>query len=571
MAYANAPLIVQSDKTILLEAAHPAYDEARDSLLGFAELEKSPEHMHTYRITPLSLWNAAASGISADSIISSLESLSRYPLPGNVVRDIRECVARYGKLRLEKNRGQLVLTCEERALALEVWSYPQVQELLEQRLTDLEFSLSPHNRGRIKQVLTRLGYPVKDLAGYRAGDSLGISMRQDTASGEKFRLRRYQQSAVDAFWAHGSVHGGSGIIVLPCGAGKTIIGIGAMSKLKCETLILATNVVAVRQWIDEILDKCDIHRDMVGEYTGEVKQVCPVTVTTYQILTHRKRKHEEFPHFNIFSRKNWGLIIYDEVHLLPAPVFRVTADLQATRRLGLTATLVREDGCEEDVFSLIGPKRFDMPWKDLERQGWIASAVCREIRTSLDEDLKLEYAVADAKSKFRIASENPRKTEILKKLLSVHREDQVLIIGQYLEQLEAIAAEICCPLICGKTPNTERQRLYAEFKSGTVKTLVVSKVANFAIDLPDAGVLIQVSGTFGSRQEEAQRLGRILRPKKNGKPAVFYSIVTQETKDQDFAQKRQLFLTEQGYYYQIGCVDEILDADTGLPERSSTP
>lgn len=553
------PLIVQSDKTILLEVAHPAYEEARDALIRFADIEKSPDYIHTYSITPLSLWNAAASGMTAEQVLEVLERLSRYPLPGNVVREIREHISRYGRVKLEQRGRDLVLTCDDEASSLEIWSHPSIKPMLLERLGEREFRVFPESRGRIKQALTRLGYPVEDLAGYRAGDAFAVSLRDFTLHNTPFALRQYQQQAVDAFWAQGSARGGSGIIVLPCGAGKTVIGIGVMSRLQCETLILATNVVAVHQWIDEIADKCHVARESIGEYTGEVKQIRPITVTTYQILTHRRKKSEDFPHFNIFSSKNWGLIIYDEVHLLPAPVFRVTAELQATRRLGLTATLVREDGQEEDVFSLIGPKRFDMPWKDLERQGWIATAECHEIRTRLCDEARLMYAVADPKSKFRIASENPLKVDLVKQLVSLHQSDQVLIIGQYLEQLEAIAQELDSPIITGKTPNAERERLYAEFKAGSLRLLVVSKVANFAVDLPDANVLIQVSGTFGSRQEEAQRLGRVLRPKKDGRPALFYSVVTQESKDQDFAAKRQLFLTEQGYHYHIWDASQLPD------------
>jgi DNA excision repair protein ERCC-3 len=560
MPHPANPLIVQSDKTILLEVAHPEYDEARDALIGFAELEKSPEHVHTYRITPLSLWNAAASGISAESVVKSLDRFSKYPLPGNIVREIHEYMSRYGRIKLKRDGNRLVLSFSDLPIALETTSHPRVKPFVLEEIDTLNFVIDPENRGHIKQVLTRLGYPVQDVAGYRAGTHLSIPLRHATQGGSPFQLRLYQEQAVEAFYAGGLAHGGSGIVVLPCGSGKTVIGIGVMARLQCETLILATNVVAVRQWIEEIVDKCGVPREIIGEYTGELKEIRPITVTTYQIITHRRKKDEDFPHFKLFSSKDWGLIIYDEVHLLPAPVFRITAELQGTRRLGLTATLVREDGQEEDVFSLIGPKKFDMPWKDLERQGWIAAAVCHEIRVKLPDDLRLDYAVADPKAKFRIASENPSKTDLVKHLVSRHGDDQILIIGQYLEQLESIALEMAAPIITGKTPNAERERLYDEFKSGALSVLVVSKVANFAVDLPDASVAIQVSGTFGSRQEEAQRLGRVLRPKRDGRPAVFYSLVTTETKDQDFAAKRQLFLTEQGYYYRIWDSSEFIDS-----------
>ena len=563
MSQDGKPLIVQSDKTILLEVAHSAYEEARDALIGFAELEKSPEHVHTYRITPLSLWNASASGMSSDAIVSALTRFSRYPLPGNVVRDVHEYVSRYGRIKLKRDGERLVLSFADPAIALETWSNPRVQPLLLDRISDTSFVVDPQNRGHIKQVLTRLGYPVQDVAGYRQGARLDLLFRDTTLSGKTLRLRQYQEQAVEAFYAGGKAHGGSGIVVLPCGSGKTLIGIGVIARLQCETLVLATNVVAVRQWIDELMDKCHVSRDMIGEYTGEMKEIRPITVSTYQILTHRRRRDEDFPHFKLFSSKDWGLIVYDEVHLLPAPVFRITAELQATRRLGLTATLVREDGQEEDVFSLIGPKKFDMPWKDLERQGWIATAICHEIRVRLPEDLRLEYAVADPKTKFRVASENPVKMSLVRDLVKIHGSDQVLIIGQYLDQLARISEELRAPLITGKTPNADREKLYQDFKSGVLKVLVVSKVANFAVDLPDANIAIQVSGTFGSRQEEAQRLGRVLRPKRNGRPAIFYSLVTTETKDQDFAAKRQLFLTEQGYYYHIWDSREFLAAGNG--------
>ncbi|MGE5542489.1 MAG: DNA repair helicase XPB [Bacillota bacterium] len=545
------PIIVQSDMTILVEVASPSYEIARDMLLRFADLEKSPEHVHTYRITPISLWNAAASGASAPEILNTLDSLSRYPVPQNVRREIEEYVSRYGRLKLLSAGDGLHLVSRDETVIAHALHHPSIKPFISGPVDRHTILVRPDCRGRVKQALTRMGYPVEDLAGYVAGEPLDISLRPECGSGGVFRLRRYQEAAIDRFYADGSENGGNGVIVLPCGAGKTIVGMGVMSRLREQTLILSTNVVAVRQWIDELLDKSTLGENDVGEYTGERKEIRPVTVSTYQVLTHSKNKGQEYPHFSLFSQRNWGLIIYDEVHLLPAPVFRITAELQARRRLGLTATLVREDGREHEVFSLIGPKRFDVPWKDLERDGWIATASCYEIRIEMDPHRRLEYAVAEEKNKSRVASENPRKLGIVMDLLKAHQGDQVLVIGQYLDQLHEIARLTGAPLITGQVPNAQRRRLYEDFKSGKIRLLVVSKVANFAIDLPDASVAIQVSGTFGSRQEEAQRLGRILRPKKNGAKARLYSLVTRDTKDQEFAQNRQLFLTEQGYQYTI--------------------
>lgn len=552
------PLIVQSDKTVLLEVMNPLFEEARDVLAQFAELVKSPEHIHTYQITPLSLWNAAASGLTAAAIIGELDRLSKFPLPENLKQDIADYAARYGRVQLVKDeQGALLLRSHDAMLLTEIWHNKHVRPfLLEQRTDGL--TVDPERRGHVKQAMIKIGYPVEDLAGYANGDSLSIALRAVTAAGRPFELRSYQEQAVSAFHKGGSVFGGSGVIVLPCGAGKTIVGMGAMATVQQQTLILTTNVTAVRQWIDELADKTTLSRDQIGEYTGEVKEIRPVTVTTYQMLTYRESAEEgtPFPHFRIFNARRWGLIVYDEVHMLPAPVFRVTSEIQAMRRLGLTATLVREDGAEEDVFSLIGPKRFDVPWKVLERQGFIAEATCCEIRVPLHQDLRLAYATAEERSKFRIASENPVKHELVHRLVQQHKDDLVLVIGQYIDQLKALSKELGAPLITGQTPNKEREELYARFKKGEIKVLVVSKVANFAIDLPDATVAIQVSGTFGSRQEEAQRLGRILRPKADGAGAFFYSLVTRETKEQDFAAKRQLFLTEQGYRYEIMHAEE---------------
>jgi DNA excision repair protein ERCC-3 len=552
------PLIVESDKTILLEVMNPLFEEARDTLARFSELVKSPEHIHTYRISPLSLWNAAASGLTADAILADLERLSKFPLPENLRREIVDYVARFGRIQLVKDpAGTLLLASKEPLLLTEVWHNKAIRPfLLEQRADGL--TVDPERRGHVKQAMIKIGFPVDDLAGYTEGEPLSVALRPLTLTGRPFELRPYQEQSVRAFHKGGSIFGGSGVIVLPCGAGKTVVGMGAMSAVSQQTLILTTNITAVRQWIDELVDKTTLRRDQVGEYSGEVKEIRPVTVTTYQILTYRDSGDDTFPHFQVFNARRWGLIIYDEVHMLPAPVFRVTSEIQAMRRLGLTATLIREDGREEDVFSLIGPKRFDIPWKVLERQGFIATATCHEIRVPLKDDLRLAYAVAEDRAKFRIASENPAKNVLVHELVRRHEADMILVIGQYIDQLKLLAKELNAPLITGQVPTRERDELYAKFKRGEINVLVVSKVANFAVDLPDATVAIQVSGTFGSRQEEAQRLGRILRPKSDDSPAFFYSLVTHETRDQEFATKRQLFLTEQGYRYEISHAEEFL-------------
>jgi len=550
------PLIVQSDKSVLLEVDNPRYEEARDSLARFAELVKSPEYVHTYRVSPLSLWNAAAVGISAREVIDALEEFAKYPIPSNVSREIVEYMDRYGRITLFSEGEDMLLQFEEEDLAIEVAQNSKVQEYIVEQVDERTFLIDPIQRGFIKHALLELGHPVEDLAGYVEGEALPFEIRGTTLEGVPFDLREYQKEAVATFYAGGGVRGGSGVVVLPCGAGKTMVGIGAMHKLQTSTIILCPNVVAVRQWIAELIDKTTLTENEVGEYTGESKEVKPVTVATYQILTWRRSREDDFEHFAIFDARNWGLIIYDEVHLLPAPVFRVTAAIQATRRLGLTATLVREDEREEDVFSLIGPKRFDMPWKLLEDQGWIATAICYEIRIELPDKLKRKYALAEDRKKYRIAAENPIKINLIKELIDYHNEDNVLVIGMYLDQLKIIADTIKAPLITGKTSNEDRQTLYQAFREGKEKILVVSKVANFALDLPDANVAIQVSGTFGSRQEEAQRLGRILRPKTDGSFARFYSIITRDSRDMDFAAKRQLFLTEQGYQYVIASADE---------------
>jgi DNA excision repair protein ERCC-3 len=545
------PLIVQGDRSILAEVDNPRYTEARDALAPFAELEKSPEHIHTYRLTPLSLWNAAASGMTAEAMVDVLGRYSKFPLPSNLATDITELVGRYGRVHLERVGENLRLICRDRPLLEELVRQPKVREYLGERLDGDSFQVDPAYRGVLKQALIAVGYPAEDLAGYTEGAALPLQLRPSARSGMPFQVRDYQRAAAEIFYAGGDVRGGSGVIVLPCGAGKTIVGIAAMALLQRSTLVLTTSITAVKQWHREILDKTDLQDAQIAEYTGERKDIAPVTLATYQILTHRPDKKEDFPHFRIFDRHDWGLIIYDEVHLLPAPVFRVTAQIQARRRLGLTATLIREDGRQEDVFSLIGPKKYDVPWRELETRGWIAEADCSEVRVALPEPLRMDYAVAEWRNKYRIASENPVKEEVVGRLLERYRGNRVLIIGQYLKQLRRLSKRFEIPLITGQTSSAEREDLYNRFRRGEVRNLVLSKVGNFAIDLPDANVLIQVSGTFGSRQEEAQRLGRILRPKTGGELAHFYTLVTRDTRELDFAHHRQLFLTEQGYSYSI--------------------
>jgi DNA excision repair protein ERCC-3 len=546
------PLIVQGDRTVLLEVDNPLYPQARDVLAPFAELEKSPEHIHTYRLSPLSLWNAAAAGMTADQMIDALTTYSKFPIPANVPADLKELVSRYGRVRLRRIDGTLRLISSDASLLEELARRKGVRDYLGERIDETSFAIDDAFRGVLKQALIAVGYPAEDLAGYTEGANLAIHLREVSVSGHPFRVRDYQRLAVEAFHAGGDVRGGSGVIVLPCGAGKTIVGIAAMAALGKNTLVLTTSTTSVEQWRREILDKTDLDDTLVSLYTGESKAISPVTLATYQIVTYRPKKDGEFPHFALFDERDWGLIIYDEVHLLPAPVFRVTAEIQARRRLGLTATLVREDGREEDVFSLIGPKKYDVPWRVLEQKGWIAEALCHEVRLALPATERMDYAVAEWRDKFRLASENPVKEDVVAHLLDLHDgpDDRVLIIGQYLKQLRKIAERFDLPLITGQTGNNEREELYRAFRAGEVRKLVLSKVGNFAIDLPDANVMVQVSGTFGSRQEEAQRLGRILRPKE-GEPARFYTLVTRDTREMDFAHHRQLFLTEQGYSYEI--------------------
>ncbi len=548
------PLIVQGDRTVLVEVDNPRYAEARDALAPFAELEKSPEHIHTYRLTPLSLWNAAAAGMTARDMVDVLRGYSKFPLPASLPVDIAEQVARYGRVKLDKHGASLRLVCPDAPLLEELARQPRVRAYLGARLDAESFLVDPAHRGVLKQALIAVGYPAEDLAGYTDGAPLPFRLRAVARSGLPFHVRDYQREAADIFYAGGDTRGGSGVIVLPCGAGKTIVGIAALARMQRSALVLTTGITAVKQWRRELLDKTDLAEDQVAEYTGESKEIAPVTLATYQILTHRNDKTEEYPHFKLFDQHDWGLIVYDEVHLLPAPVFRVTANIQARRRLGLTATLIREDGREGDVFTLIGPKKYDVPWRELETRGWIAEATCTEVRVAMPEVLRMEYAVAEMREKYRIASENPAKEGVVARLLWRYADARVLIIGQYLKQLRELRKRFGLPLITGQTPGPEREQLYDQFRKGEVRHLILSKVGNFALDLPDANVLIQVSGTFGSRQEEAQRLGRILRPKSTGEVAHFYTLVTRDTRELDFAHHRQLFLTEQGYSYSI--VDE---------------
>jgi DNA excision repair protein ERCC-3 len=563
----QAPVIVQGDKSILLEVDNDLYREARDVLARFAELEKSPEYIHTYRITPLSLWNAASAGLEAGTILDGLTRYSKYPVPSNVQVDVADYISRYGRVKLIRRDEDFLLVSDDVALIAELVRHKLLTPYIIAQTDPHTLRVDPARRGHIKQALVNIGYPAEDLAGYVDGEELEVHLRLMTVGGSPFAFRDYQREAAEIFYAGGAAHGGSGVIVLPCGAGKTMVGMAAIEQMQCNTLILTPNTVAVRQWIDELLDKTTLLEEQIGEYTGHRKEIRPVTISTYQTMTYRKRgtkgsglpMFEEFPHLDLFNKRDWGLIVYDEVHLLPAPVFRVAAEIQARRRLGLTATLVREDGREEDVFSLIGPKKYDVPWKDLEKQGWIATADVVEVRIAMSSDLRLNYAVAEPRQKYRIAAENPGKNEVLDQLLRKHPDDHLLIIGMYLDQLQRVAEHFGYPLISGKTAVRERRKLYQQFREGTIRRLIVSKVGNFAIDLPDASVMIQISGTFGSRQEEAQRLGRILRPKQNGQMAHFYTLVSKDSADQEFSANRQLFLTEQGYHYTILYDSEVTD------------
>ena len=543
------PLLVQSDHSLLLEVHHPACEACRGDIAPFTELEKSPEHIHTYRMSPLSLWNAASAGLTVGDILGILDFRSRYPVPENVRFFVTDTMGRWGRFQLDAgdDPDTLVLRVADERLRKELGSQRKLMGLLRPRGD--EFLLPLLHRGSLKKEMLTLGYPVQDLAPLKDGDPLDVALREISGGGAPLTIRDYQKGAADGVLGRGQPGTGFGTVVLPCGSGKTVVGIEVLSRLKTNTLVLTTNVAAVHQWIDELLDKTTLTEQDIGEYTGDRKVIRPVTVATYQVLVWRDDKDGDYPHFRLFRERNWGLIIYDEVHLLPAPVFRVTAELQAVRRVGLTATLVREDGAEGDVFSLVGPKRYDVPWKELETKGWIAQAFCTEIRLELPEHLRIPYAVAAKREKFRIASENPLKEDVVTQLVANHREDAILVIGQYIDQLERLAKVLKAPLITGSTPNAQREVLYEDFRSGKIRVIVVSKVANFAINLPDASMAIQVSGTFGSRQEEAQRLGRILRPKKRN--ALFYTLVSRATSEEEFSAHRQKFLTEQGYKYSI--------------------
>ena len=543
----QGPLIVQSDKTLLLDIDHPLSAECRQAIAPFAELEKSPEHIHTYRLTSLGLWNARASGHDAEQVIDTLLKYSRYAVAHALLLDIAEVMGRYGRLRIESHPVHgLVLISTDVAVLTEVMRAKKVAPLLGTKVDDETVTVHPSQRGHLKQALLRLGWPAEDFAGYVDGQAHAISLNEDG-----WKLREYQKLAAEGFW-----HGGSGVVVLPCGAGKTLVGAAAMAHAQATTLILVTNTVAARQWRDELIKRTSLNEDEIGEYSGAKKEIRPVTIATYQVMTTRKKGL--YAHLDLFDSHDWGLIIYDEVHLLPAPIFRFTADIQSRRRLGLTATLVREDGMEGEVFSLIGPKRFDVPWKEIEAQGYIAPADCVEVRVTLTDHERLTYATAEQEDKYRTCATTTTKKNVVIALAKQHEDDQVLIIGQYISQIDEIAAELAVPIIKGDTPVKEREELYGKFRSGEIKCLVVSKVANFSIDLPEASIAIQVSGTFGSRQEEAQRLGRILRPKSDGRGARFYSLVARDTVDQDFAQNRQRFLAEQGYSYRIIDADEVL-------------
>ncbi len=543
----DGPLIVQSDKTLLLEVDHPDAVAARRAIAPFAELERAPEHVHTYRLTPLGLWNARAAGHDAEQVVNTLITYSRYAVPHALLVDVADTMDRYGRLTLEKDGDQLILRSTDRPVLEEVLRHKRIQPLLGDRLDDSTVLVHPSERGQLKQMLLKIGWPAEDLAGYVDGEAHPISLVLDD-----WALRPYQQQAVDGFW-----HGGSGVVVLPCGAGKTLVGAAAMAQAGATTLVLVTNTVAARQWRDELINRTSLTEDEIGEYSGSRKEIRPVTIATYQVMTTRRKG--VYTHLDLLDAKDWGLIIYDEVHLLPAPIFRMTADLQARRRLGLTATLVREDGREADVFSLIGPKRFDAPWKDIEAQGYIAPADCVEVRVTLPDAERMTYAMAEAEDRYRLASTSASKDRIVEALVNKHSDEPTLVIGQYLDQLDTLAARLNADLITGATSVAERQRLFQQFRTGEVRLLVVSKVANFSIDLPEASIAIQVSGTFGSRQEEAQRLGRVLRPKGDGRTAHFYSVVSRDTVDADFAAHRQRFLAEQGYSYRIIDADDLLN------------
>ncbi|MGE3164585.1 MAG: DNA repair helicase XPB [Planctomycetota bacterium] len=549
----DGPLIVQSDGTLLLEVHHRRAQGLRHELAAIAQLSKSPEYFHEYRLTPISLWNAAQAGWTEARVLAFLDANARYPVPSELQKRVVDTLGRFGRIELIYVGGDLVLrpVVGGEEVLRQLAERPMLESYLNDPIGDGSYRIAPEYRGVIKVAMIRAGWPVRDRAGYLSGCGLALSLRNETPEGVGFALRDYQVAARDAFFADEGGGGGSGVVVLPCGAGKTMVAISILAGLQTQTLILTPNVTALRQWREELLRRTSLSPDLVCEYSGKEKRVGPVTVATYQIMTHRHAKTEDLTHFDLFAEHDWGLIVYDEVHLLPAPVFRFTAEIQARRRLGLTATLIREDGREEEVFTLIGPRIYELPWKDLEADGHIAAVSCVEVRLDLPRELRADYIAADRRHRYRLASENPRKVERLKEILQRHTGDRVLIIGQYLRQIRKVSLETGAPVITGQTPQVERDRLYDEFRGGKVPVLVVSKVGNFAVDLPDAAVAVQISGTFGSRQEEAQRLGRILRPKSDGRAAVFYSLVTRDSLDQEFAARRQRFLVEQGYQYEV--------------------
>ncbi|MDX8406073.1 MAG: helicase-associated domain-containing protein [Mariprofundus sp.] len=542
------PLIVQGDHSLLLETHNPRFAEARDAIAPFAELEKSPEHIHSYRLHPLSLWNAAASGHTLAQAEAALHRFSKYAIPDNVLEEMRRTFARYGQLVLSKeDEHTLRLTVNDPFIAAQIRREETLTTLLKQQIADNLFLIDPQNRGSLKHALIKLGFPVDDQAGFNDAPVFEIALRDRTRSDKQpLGLRDYQQKAVDAFVAAGS----HGVIVLACGAGKTVVGMATMARIGMQTLIVTPNTAAAHQWRAELLDKTHVDAAQLGEYTGARKDIKPITIATYQMLTYRPEKDGDMPHIDLITKHEWGLIIFDEVHVLPAPVFRAVSGIQARRRLGLTATLIREDGLEKDVFSLIGPKRYDLPWRELEQSGHIAEAHCVEIRIPMSQHDHMAHATADDKRKaYRIAAENRVKDTVAAALIEKHAGQGILVIGQYIKQLERIAEHLGAPLISGRMSSSERERLYTAFRAGELRLLVVSKVANYAIDLPDASIAIQISGAFGSRQEEAQRLGRILRPK--GGPAWFYTLVSDASEELKFAINRQRFLAEQGYDYLI--------------------
>ncbi|WP_394614151.1 DNA repair helicase XPB [Lentzea sp. JNUCC 0626] len=543
----DGPLIVQSDKTLLLEVDHPLADDARTSIAPFAELERAPEHVHTYRVTPLALWNARAAGHDAEQVVDALVRFSRYPVPQPLLVDVVDTMSRFGRLVLTNHPAHgLTLHSTDRAVLEEVLRNKKVAPMFGARIDDDTVVVHPSERGRLKQLLLKVGWPAEDHAGYVDGEAHPIELEENG-----WKLRDYQRLAAQTFWA-----GGSGVVVLPCGAGKTLVGAAAMAEAQATTLILVTNTVAGRQWKRELIARTSLTEEEIGEYSGERKEIRPVTIATYQVITRKSKG--EYKHLELFDSRDWGLIVYDEVHLLPAPVFRMTADLQSRRRLGLTATLVREDGQEGDVFSLIGPKRYDVPWRDIEAQGWIAPAECTEVRVTLTDNERLQYATAEPEERYKLCSTARTKIPVVRRIIERHPDEPTLVIGAYLDQLDELGEELGAPVIKGSTRNKEREELFDQFRRGEIRTLVVSKVANFSIDLPEASVAIQVSGTFGSRQEEAQRLGRILRPKGDGRQAHFYSVVARDTLDTDYAAHRQRFLAEQGYAYKIVDADDLV-------------